>query len=328
MRTRCVTSSNSISRPMRSPDFADQRRDGNVDDKTVAFADCAAGICRGWRCVLRLGARAISATRSAGNSVAQFDGRRLRCAARRTAAPSACSRIPRVPSRSTASTPTFSDSTIFSLKSLSRSICMRLLLERVVKLRVVERDRDVARDGVQQFDVFAGKEIAVDRLAEAQHRDGVLANPAGHKVIQVELLERLANRVATVSSARARRFVKEVPAANSGRARGDRGNSGPVGSDSAHAHRTRQSGTVAGCGVVLDEKSRGDRRAASAKCGPSPNPASDRGALHWSACGRIRSACGDSRGGRDRKSDRGAPESNRGTAGTKTRRSRWRSLPP
>ncbi len=60
------------------------------------------------------------------------------------------------------------------------------LLERVIELGVIERDGDVARDGKEQLDVFAGKKIAIDSFAEAEDRDGAFTDAAGNVVIQVE----------------------------------------------------------------------------------------------------------------------------------------------
>src|SRR5713226_5789859 len=61
----------------------------------------------------------------------------------------------------------------------------RFLFERRVELGVVERHGEVASDGLHEFDVVAGEEIAVDGFAKAEYRDGVLANTAGHEIIQV-----------------------------------------------------------------------------------------------------------------------------------------------
>ena len=95
--------------------------------------------------------------------------------------------------RSTASTPTFSDSTMFSLKSFRRAISKRFLLERGVELRIVEGDGHVAGNGLHQFHVIAGKKITVDRFAKPKNGHGVLANPARNEVIEIQLFERAAN---------------------------------------------------------------------------------------------------------------------------------------
>ena len=94
-------------------------------------------------------------------------------------------------SRSTASTPTLMDSTMFSLKSFSRSYSRDLLLQRGVQARVLDGDADVAGQRFQQLDVFAGEEIALAGLAQAHDGDGAPLHRAGNEVVQVELRDRV-----------------------------------------------------------------------------------------------------------------------------------------
>ena len=107
-------------------------------------------------------------------------------------------------SRSTASTPTLMDSTMFSLNSFRRSYCAALRLQRVVEARVLHRDADVAGQRFQQLHVFAGEEVAFRSLAQPQHRDHAVHHGAGNVVVQVELADgfarfgRLAHRVCGV----------------------------------------------------------------------------------------------------------------------------------
>src|SRR6266852_2220769 len=91
----------------------------------------------------------------------------------------------------------------------------RFLLEGTVKLRVVQRHGYVAGDRFHQFDVIAGEEVAVNRLAEAQNGDGVFADAAGDEIIQIELLERAADGLADVTR-RTGRLKKERPAGKLG----------------------------------------------------------------------------------------------------------------
>src|SRR5216683_1591192 len=89
------------------------------------------------------------------------------------------------------------------------------LFERAVELRVVESDGDVAGDGLNQLDVIAGQKISIDRLAEAEDRDGVLADAAGDKIIEVQLFNRAPNGVTDISC-RTGRLKKERPAGKLG----------------------------------------------------------------------------------------------------------------
>ena len=115
---------------------------------------------------------------------------------------------------------------MFSREVLEALDLHGLLFERGIELRVIERDGHVAGDGEEQLDVLAGKEIAVHRFAQAQHGDGVFANPAGNEIVQVELFERLANRRAWLRAPRAA-IHKRDSRARTARL-GDRENSGPA----------------------------------------------------------------------------------------------------
>ena len=64
-----------------------------------------------------------------------------------------------------------------------------LLLERGVKLGVIECNGNVAGDRFDELNVIAGKIIAVDGLTEPQDSHGVFANAARDKIIEVELVE-------------------------------------------------------------------------------------------------------------------------------------------
>jgi len=75
-----------------------------------------------------------------------------------------------------------------------------LLLERGIKLSVIECHGDIAGNGFHQLDVIAGKIVAVDGFSEPQNGDGVFADAAGNIVIEVELFESAANGFANLSS--------------------------------------------------------------------------------------------------------------------------------
>src|ERR1700675_4426846 len=85
------------------------------------------------------------------------------------------------------------------------------LFERLIQARVFNGDGHVAGNGGEQFQVVARKVIAVHRLAEAQDCDGTLAKAAGDEIIEVELVERAADRVGLLSGG-ARRFEEEAAA--------------------------------------------------------------------------------------------------------------------
>src|SRR4029077_1402128 len=76
-----------------------------------------------------------------------------------------------------------------------------LLFEGGVQLRIVERNGQVSGDGLHQFDIVAGKEIAVHRFAEAEESDGALSNAAGDEVIEIELFDRAADRIRNIGNA-------------------------------------------------------------------------------------------------------------------------------
>ena len=84
------------------------------------------------------------------------------------------------------------------------------MFERAIKLGVIESHREVTGDGFDQFDVITGQKIS-----EAKNRYGVLADAAGDKVVEVELLERAANGVRDISC-RTGRLEKERPAGQLG----------------------------------------------------------------------------------------------------------------
>ena len=106
------------------------------------------------------------------------------------------------------------------------------LFQRVIELRIIERDGQIPRDGEQKFHVFAGQKIAVDGLSRAQHGHGVVANLAGDKVVQVELFERLAHRGSGFARG-AGRFIKQARDSRTASFRRPE-NSGPKAPHTAH----------------------------------------------------------------------------------------------
>src|SRR5258708_1472493 len=84
------------------------------------------------------------------------------------------------------------------------------LLQGRIELGVVQGYGDVAGDGLHQLDVVAGEEITIDGLAEAQDGDGVLANAARDEIVQIQLLEGLADGIGNVSR-RTGRLKEERP---------------------------------------------------------------------------------------------------------------------
>ena len=68
----------------------------------------------------------------------------------------------------------------------------RLLLERLIEPRVLDRNRQVTGDRRKQFQVVAREVIAVDRLSQAQQRHRAVAEAAGDEIVQAELFERAA----------------------------------------------------------------------------------------------------------------------------------------
>src|SRR5215472_13259560 len=155
-----------------------------------------------------------------------------------------------MPSKSTASTPTLRDSTMFSLKSLRRAIS-RAFLERRIQLGVVERDGNVTCNGFYQLDVVAREEIPVDCFAEAQNGNGVLANAARNEIIQVQLLERPAHRVADLFRPTGR-LKKERPTGEFGP---DRIEEAKIhGFREPHAHRASQAHLAKLLGIVDENR--------------------------------------------------------------------------
>src|SRR4029077_10485099 len=112
----------------------------------------------------------------------------------------------------------------------------RFLLEKSVKLRVIQRHGYVTGDRFHQFDVIAGEEVPVNRLTEAQNGDGMLADAAGDKIIQIKLLERAADRLADVTR-RTGRLKKERPAGELGPGRLEKAEIQGFGKP--HTHGTR-----------------------------------------------------------------------------------------
>src|SRR5260370_12001847 len=123
------------------------------------------------------------------------------------------------------------------------------LFERAVELRVIKSDSNIAGNRLDQFDVVAGQKISVNRLAEAEHRHGMLADTAGHKVVEGQLLQRATNRVTEVSC-RAGRLKKERPAGKLGPGRLEE--TKIQGFGEAHTHGTGDA-HLPGLHAVLDE---------------------------------------------------------------------------
>src|ERR1700688_578795 len=137
----------------------------------------------------------------------------------------------------------------------------RFLFERRVQLGVVQRDGEVAGDGLHQLDVVAGEKIAVDGFTQAEHRDGVLANTAGHEIVQVQLLERRPHSVRNVSR-RAGRLKKERPTGELGPGRLEEAKIHGLGEAHAHgaseAHMAGAHGVFHEDGQAIDEQSLGN----------------------------------------------------------------------
>ena len=68
---------------------------------------------------------------------------------------------------------------------LQALIFRRLLLERTVQARILERDADVIRHRFQQLQVFARQVIAVLRSSQPDVRDHAILHPARNEVVQV-----------------------------------------------------------------------------------------------------------------------------------------------
>ena len=60
-----------------------------------------------------------------------------------------------------------------------------LLLQRCVQPGVLDGDADIPGNGLKQFHVFAGQEIALSGFAQAEERDRLLLHPARDVVVQV-----------------------------------------------------------------------------------------------------------------------------------------------
>ena len=89
-----------------------------------------------------------------------------------------------------------------------------LLLERLIEPRILNGDGNVTRDGGKQFEIVRREIIAIDRFAEAQNRDGAVAEATGNEIIQIELFERAAHGVRFLAC-RPRRFEEQTPALQS-----------------------------------------------------------------------------------------------------------------
>ncbi len=69
---------------------------------------------------------------------------------------------------------------------LEALVLAHLLFERCVQARVLDRDGNVARESLQQLDVFAREEIAFHGLAKAEKGDGLLPGVAWDVIIQIK----------------------------------------------------------------------------------------------------------------------------------------------
>src|SRR6266849_6094923 len=132
-----------------------------------------------------------------------------------------------------------------------------LLFERRIELGVVQGHSDVAGDGVHQLDVIAGQEITIDGLAEAQNGDGVLANAARHEVIQIQLLEGLADGIGNVSR-RAGRLKEERPPGELGPGRLEEAEIHGLGK--AHAHGTSEAHVSRLYGIFHEDREAVDQQ--------------------------------------------------------------------
>ena len=61
-----------------------------------------------------------------------------------------------------------------------------LLLQRFVQARVLDSDADVAGEGLQQLNVFAGEEIAIFGFAQPKHCNRAVLHRARDVVIQIQ----------------------------------------------------------------------------------------------------------------------------------------------
>ena len=189
---------------------------------------------------------------------------------------------------------------MFSLKSFSRSYSSTFCSQRGVQPRVLDGDADVAGQRFQQFDVFAGEEVAFHGLAQAQHGDGAAAargrecsssGPAGRCVCCALGVSRgtwcvLSKNMCPLPSPAAARSGSSGPARWSGSCR-----------TTWPARSARLLAGGAG-------RSPCDRPAACATGGPPPNSASRPDRFPSSARGRTRSASSGSRSACDRRTGR------------------------
>src|SRR5579883_3475905 len=197
----------------------------------------------------------ISSASSPGNS-----DRNWRPTASCRGTPKSCSiwvfQASTIPSKSTARTPTLRDSTMFSLKSFRRAISKAFCSR--VELSVVERDGDITRDGLDEFDVVAGEEVAVNRFAEAKDGDGVFADAAGDKIVEIQLFESALDRLTDVTGGFG--GLEEERSAGEFRA-GGREEAEVLRLGETHAHGAREAHLAGPCGVLdknghaIDEQS-------------------------------------------------------------------------
>ena len=76
---------------------------------------------------------------------------------------------------------------------------------------VLHGDGDITGDGGEQFEVIARKIIAINCFAKTDDGSGAIVETAGDEIIQVELLDRAADRFAFIRRG-ARRFEKQAAA--------------------------------------------------------------------------------------------------------------------
>ena len=65
-------------------------------------------------------------------------------------------------------------------------VLSRLLLQRGIELSILNGDAEIAAQSFKQLHVFAGEEVALRRLAQAEHGNRLLLRVAGNVVIQIE----------------------------------------------------------------------------------------------------------------------------------------------
>src|SRR5258708_38367937 len=88
---------------------------------------------------------------------------------------------------------------------------LRFLLQRGVKLGIVDRYGQISADGDEQFDIFTSEEITVDGLAQTENSNRAVVDAARDEVMEIELLKRAARCLALLTSWTSG-IVKEVSA--------------------------------------------------------------------------------------------------------------------